>query len=45
MFYFTDILRKYWVSQYGCIAEYYATDKTALRKILCGNIEQIVELK
>ena len=44
-FYFADTLRHYWVKQYGQIAEYWATDKTALRSILFGKVEQIVELK
>lgn len=42
---FSDVLRHFWVSQYGQIAEYYAIDKTALRGFLCGRIERIVELK
>ena len=44
-FYFADALRHYWVKQYGQIAEYWAADKTALRSILFGRVEQIVELK
>ena len=44
LFDFADVLRKYWVRQYGQITEYYATDKTALRKMLHGRIDQIVEL-
>ena len=44
-FCFADALRHYWVKQYGQIAEYWATDKTALRSILFGKVEQIVELK
>ena len=32
------------VKQYGSIHEYYATDKTALRSILYGRIEDIVEV-
>jgi hypothetical protein len=44
-FSFTDALRHYWVKQYGQITEYFAVDKTALRSILFGKIEQIVELK
>lgn len=42
---FSDILKRYFVKQYGHISEYYATDKTALRSILHGRIEDIVELK
>lgn len=44
-FCFADALRHYWVKQYGQIAEYWAADKTALRSILFGRVEQIVELK
>lgn len=41
---FSDLLRRYWVKQYGHISQYYAVDKTSLRSILCGAIEEIVEL-
>ena len=41
---FSDILKRYFVKQYGHIAEYYAIDKTALRSILYGRIEDIVEV-
>ena len=41
---FSDILRRYFVKQYGHIGEYYAIDKTALRSILYGRIEVIVEV-
>lgn len=41
---FTEVLHLFWVSQYGHISEYYATDKTALRNILIGKIDKIVEL-
>ena len=44
-FSFADALHHYWVKQYGQIAEYFAVDKTALRSILFGRVEQIVELK
>lgn len=44
-FCFADALRHYWVKQYGQIAEYWAADKTALRSILFGRVEQIVEIK
>lgn len=44
-FCFADALRHYWVKQYGHIAEYFAVDRTALRSILFGRVEQIVELK
>lgn len=41
---FSDILKRYFVKQYGRIAEYYAIDKTALRSTLYGRIEDIVEV-
>ena len=37
-------LKRYFVKQYGHIQEYYAIDKTALRSILYGRIEDIVEV-
>ena len=42
---FSDVLKRYFVKQYGHIAEYYAIDKTALRSTLYGRIENIVEAK
>ncbi|EIY66443.1 molybdenum ABC transporter ATP-binding protein [Bacteroides thetaiotaomicron] len=41
---FSDVLKRYFVKQYGNIHEYYAIDKTALRSILHGRIEDIVEV-
>lgn len=41
---FSDVLKRYFVKQYGHISEYYAVDKTALRSMLYGRIEDIVEL-
>ena len=41
---FSDILRTFLVSQYGQWREYKVMDKTALRKILYGRIDRIVEL-
>ena len=41
---FSDILRTFLVSQYGQWREYKAMDKTALRKILYGRIDRIIEL-
>lgn len=41
---FSDVLKRYFVKQYGSIYEYYAIDKTALRSILYGRIEDIVEI-
>ena len=40
----SDILKRYFVKQYGHIAEYYAVDKTALRTFLCGRIDEIIEI-
>lgn len=42
---FSDVLKTYFVKQYGQVAEYYAIDKTALRSVLYGRIEKIVEVK
>ena len=42
---FSDVLKRYFVKQYGQIAEYYAVDKTALRSVLYGRIEDIVEVE
>ena len=44
-FNFSDVLKRYFVKQYGHIFECYAVDKTALRSALYGRIETIVELK
>lgn len=41
---FSDILKKFVVKQYGGWCEYFAPDKTSLREIICGRIDQIVEL-
>lgn len=41
---FSDVLKRYFVKQYDHIQEYYAIDKTALRSILHGRIEDIVEV-
>lgn len=41
---FSDVLRAFVVNQYGHWAEYNATDKTALRNMLYGRIDQIVEV-
>ena len=41
---FFDVLKKYLVRQYGQWAEYYAPDRTSLRKHLYGRISQIVEI-
>ena len=41
---FSDILKRYFIKQYGHIAEYYAVDKTALRTFLCGRIDEIIEI-
>ena len=41
---FFDVLKKYLVKQYGQWADYYAPDRTSLRKFLYGRINQIVEI-
>lgn len=41
---FSDVLRRYFVKQYGHLAEYYAVDKTSLRTFLFGRIEEIIEI-
>lgn len=41
---FLDVLKKYLVKQYGHWSEYYAPDRTSLRKFLYGTINQIVEI-
>lgn len=41
---FSDILRTYIVKQYGEYREYNATDKTALRKIIHGSIQTIINI-
>lgn len=41
---FSDVLKRYFVGQYGHIQEYYAVDKTALRSILYGRVDEIVEI-
>lgn len=41
---FSDVLKRYFVKQYGHISEYYAIDRTALRSVLYGRIEVIVEV-
>lgn len=41
---FSDILKTFVVKQYGSWTEYKAIDKTALRKMLYGRIDKIVEV-
>lgn len=41
---FSDVLKRFFVKQYGHIFECYAVDKTALRTVLYGRIEDIVEV-
>lgn len=41
---FSDVLKRYFVKQHGHIFECYAVDKTALRSVLYGRIEDIVEV-
>ena len=44
-FVFSDVLRPYLVCQYGRWSEYQAADKTALRNVIYGRIDNIVELQ
>ena len=41
---FSDILKTFVVKQYGCWSEYKAIDKTAIRKMVYGRIEKIMEV-
>lgn len=42
---FSNVLRPFVVCQYGRWTEYYGVDKTAIRKMLHGRIEKILEIK
>ena len=44
MFSFYDYMNRYLVRQYGQWTEYYAPDRTSLRKALYGRIQEIHEL-
>lgn len=44
LFSFDDVVKKYWVKQYGQITERYAMDKTSIRATTYGRIDQIVEI-
>ena len=41
---FEDVLKSYIVKQYGSWLEYNAPDKTSLRSIIYGRIDQIAEI-
>lgn len=41
---FEDVLKTYVIKQYGSWAEYNAPDKTSLRSIIYGRIDQIAEI-
>ncbi|MFR9596806.1 MAG: molybdenum ABC transporter ATP-binding protein [Rikenellaceae bacterium] len=41
---FSDVIKTFLVNQYGQWQEYAAPDKTSLRDVLCGRINQIIEL-
>lgn len=43
--YLGDVMKRYWVKQYGAISEYHAFDKTSLRQSIYGRIQKIVEVK
>ena len=45
MFNFKSILTLYIVRQYGAVCEYYAIDKTSLRKSIGGKIDYIKQLQ
>lgn len=42
---FEDVLKTYVVKQYGSWSEYNAPDRTSLRSIVYGRIDQIAEIK
>lgn len=44
MFSFRDVVKPYWVKQYGQISERYAMDKTSIRATTYGRIDKIVEV-
>jgi len=41
---FSDVLKRFWVKQYGQISEYRAIDKIALKEYMNGKIDSIVEI-
>ena len=41
---FSNVLKQFFVKQYGYIAEYYAVDKAALKVFLCDRIDEIIEI-
>jgi len=41
---FSDVIHTYLVKQYGQWREYYAPDKTSLRKTIYGRIQKIIEI-
>lgn len=41
---FSDVIHTYLVKQYGQWCEYYAPDKTSLRKTIYGRIQKIIEI-
>ena len=44
MFCFKDVLKRFVYKQYGSWSEAYACNKTHLRKITYGRIDEIVEI-
>lgn len=44
IFSFRDVVKLYWVKQYGQISERYAMDKTSIRATTYGKIDKIVEV-
>ena len=45
MFSFADVVKCYWVKQYGMIRERYAIDKTSIRATTYGRIDKIIEVR
>lgn len=43
-FSFRDYLKRFIIKQYGCWSEYYAFDRTALRHVVYGRIDEIVDV-
>ena len=41
---FSSVLKRFVVKQYGMIQEYYAVDKTSLKRIIYGRIDYMKEL-
>ena len=44
LFSFEDVVKRYWILQYGQIFERYGIDKTSIRATTYGKIDKIVEI-